>query len=110
MMATSPRKAQRLAAQNPCRNTPNWRDGARETEASAERSLPRPPGAPAAELPFDTNGRLSASDWNLLFDAVQCRLLAAARSPATAAVVVPECVDALERLRGMLALASARGR
>ena len=89
MMATSPRKGQRLAAPNPRRN---------------------PPSAPTPELPIDTSGRLSPSDWHLLFDAVMCRLLVAAHSPAAAAVVVPECVDALERLRGMLDLPSSLGR
>jgi hypothetical protein len=84
MMATSPHQGQRLAAPNPA----------------------PPPPAPH----IDPNGRLTATDWHLLFDAVKGRLLAAAGSPDTTAQVVRECVEALDYLQGMLEPPARRDR
>jgi hypothetical protein len=74
----------------------------RTANAAALRIVPRSQALPSPDLDADIGAWLSAADWHLLFDAVMCRLREAASQPATAAVVVPECVEALEHLQALL--------
>jgi hypothetical protein len=61
--------------------------------------------APASKTPercATHNPPLPEADWHLLFNAVKFRLKTAASRPDTVAVVVPECIEALEWLQDRL--------
>jgi hypothetical protein len=83
-----------MSAPHPLRDVTNWREDAPAAEPPLMRIVARTPAA--------TVSPLADADWHLLFEAVLARLRDVAVNPADAATVVPECVQALEWLQGML--------
>jgi hypothetical protein len=88
------------------------RGSACQPEASMTRIVPCRTAAQAPEPGpgplVDTGGVLSEDEWHLLFNAVKSRLRTVVDNPATAATVIPECLEALDWLQHELEMRAHR--
>ncbi|MBT9493093.1 MAG: hypothetical protein IV107_12290 [Paucibacter sp.] len=91
-----------MASQNCRPYLSAWPQCAHLPEPSNLRALPKHPLRRATGPCAVTRMAMPEEDWQLMFDAVKSRLSTLLATPATAAVALAECVEALDRLQKQL--------